>query len=130
MLVNGVSVPLADKWVLTETEIGHVKNATDEINAHIRSKESANIAIADMNIIMQELVNGLRVEDGSVYTANYFNGANVSSVLFSLDGVHPNARGYAVIANQIIKVINKHFNAKLPYKNSGAYPGITLVTSN
>lgn len=128
--INGVTNPLADRWVLTQVEISDVKDATDQINAHIRSKESANIAVADMNVIMKQLVSGLKVEDGSVYTANYFNGTNISTVLFSLDGIHPNPRGYAVITNELIKVINKHFKAKLPFKNSASYPGINLVTSN
>ncbi|WP_313806548.1 G-D-S-L family lipolytic protein [Flavobacterium sp.] len=130
--INGLTAPLADRWVLTQIEVGHVTTATNAINTHIRSKESANIAIADMNLFMQQLASptGLTVEDGTVYNAQYFNGTNIGSVLFSLDGVHPNARGYAVIANKIIGVINEHFNAKLPYKNSASYPGVHLVTSN
>lgn len=128
--INGVTSPLSDRWVLTQTEIGHVRTATDAINAHIRSKASANIAIADMNVIMQQLVSGLKIEDGTVYTANYFNGTNIGSVLFSLDGVHPNARGYAVVTNEIIKVINNHFKARIPLKNSASYPGVDLVISN
>lgn len=130
MAINGVSVPLADKWVLTKAEQSAVTAATDAINAHIRSKKSANIAVADMNVIMKKLTMGLRVEDGTIYTANYFNGANISTVLFSLDGVHPNARGYAVIANEIINVINSHFKAKLPLYSAASFPGINLVVSN
>ena len=49
----------------------------------------------------------------SIYTANYFSGSSTEGqILFSLDGVHPNARGYAVIANEIIKVINSKFKSK------------------
>lgn len=51
-------------------------------------------------------------------------------VLFSLDGVHPNARGYAVIANEIIKVINRHYHANLPLHNPSYFPGINIVGSN
>ena len=51
-------------------------------------------------------------------------------MLFSLDGVHPNARGYAVIANEIIKVINREFKTNLPLKNASYYPGINIVPVN
>lgn len=129
-MINGVSVPLADKWVLTKTEKLAVDVATDAINAHIRSKESANIAVADMNVVMKKLTTGLKVEDGTIYTADYFNGINISSVLFSLDGVHPNARGYAVITNEVINVINKHFKSKLPLYSAANFPGINLVVTN
>jgi hypothetical protein len=44
--------------------------------------------------------------------------------------VHPNARGYAVITNEIIKVINREFKANLPLKNASYYPGINIVPVN
>lgn len=66
-----------------------------------------------------------------MYTANYFSGAsNEGSVLFSLDGVHPNARGYAIIANEIIKVINRHYKSSLPLHHPSYFPGINIVPSN
>jgi lysophospholipase L1-like esterase len=33
---------------------------------------------------------------------------------FSLDGVHPNPRGQALLANEFIRVINARFGATLP----------------
>lgn len=133
--INGVSYPLANQWVLSEIEQISVTSATDSFNNTIRSiAASKGLAVADMNAIMQQLVQGLRVADGQIYTANYFynsNGMNnISTVLFSLDGVHPNARGYAVIANEILKVINTHYKAKLPLVVAGNYPGITILPSN
>lgn len=136
---NGVSYPMANKWVLTANEKAKVAAATTAYNATIVSLANAKntaagykvIAVADMNAVMNQLVSGLRVENGSFYTANYFNSsATEGSVLFSLDGVHPNARGYAVIANEIIKVINRDFKANLPLKNASYYPGINIVETN
>lgn len=130
--INGVSYPMANKWVLTANEKAKVANATAAYNSSIRSiAASKGLAVADMNQIMNQLVGGLRIETGQVYTANYFSGvANEWKVLFSLDGVHPNARGYAVIANEIIKVINRHYNSNLPLHNAGSFPGINIVGSN
>ncbi|MNK07071.1 hypothetical protein D3C87_249800 [compost metagenome] len=129
--INGVSVPLGDQWVLVPSEISAIATATETFNATIKSiAASKGLAVADMNAIMQQLVSGLRTDDGQIYTANYFSVASLSTVLFSLDGIHPNARGYAVVANEVIKVINSHYKAKLPMVVAGNYPGATIVPSN
>lgn len=137
--LNGLTYPLSNKWVLTANEKAKVASATTSFNASIVAIANAKntaaghtvIAVADMNAIMNKLVTGLKVETGSIYTANYFSGsATEGQVLFSLDGVHPNARGYSVIANEIIKVINASFKARLPLHNSTYFPGINIVPSN
>ena len=130
--VPGVTLPLANKYVLTANEKAKVASATADYNNSIRSiAESKGLAVADMNLILNQLVGGLRIETGQFYTANYFSGsATENKVLFSLDGVHPNARGYAVIANEIIKVINEHYNANLPLHYVNNFPGINIVGSN
>lgn len=131
MQVNGLSVPLADRWVLIPAEIDMINTATANFNNTIKTiAASKGLAVADMNVIMNQLVSGLRVEDGQIYTANYFSASSINTVLFSLDGIHPNARGYAVVANEIIKVINEHYNAKLPMINAGNYPGATVLSGN
>jgi lysophospholipase L1-like esterase len=129
---NGVSYPMENKWVLTANEKTKVANATAAYNADIVSiAATKNLAVADMNAILGQLVSGLRIETGQVYTANYFSGSTTEGlVLFSLDGVHPNARGYAVIANEVLKVINRYYNANLPLHNPSYFPGINIVPSN
>jgi hypothetical protein len=130
-LVNGVSVPLEDQWVLIPSEISMISEATLSFNTSIKNiAQSKGLAVVDMNAVMNQLVSGLRVEDGQIYTANYFSLQTVGTVVFSLDGIHPNARGYALVANEIIKVINSHYNAKLPLVNAGNYPGATILPSN
>lgn len=130
--VNGVTLPLSDQWVLIPSELTAISNATTAYNNAIRSiAATKNLAVADMNAIMNQLVSGLRIDTGQVYTANYFSGsATEGTVLFSLDGVHPNARGYAVIANEIIKVINSHYHSNLPLHNPSYFPGINIVPIN
>ena len=130
--LNGVSYPMANQWVLTSAEKNKVANATTAYNNTIVSIANANnIAVLDANALMNQLVYGLRIETGQVYTANYFSGiATEGAVLFSLDGVHPNARGYAVIANAFINTINGYYNANLPLKYVNDYPGTQIVGSN
>lgn len=127
----GVTFPLEDKYVLIPTEQNEIRTATDKFNDIIWSVAgSKKIAVADMNAVMNYLVTGIRVEDGQIYTANYFNGKNINKVMFSLDGMHPNPRGYAFITNEIVKVINHHYKANLPLLVPGNYPGVTIKASN
>jgi lysophospholipase L1-like esterase len=127
----GVAYPLQDQHILIPSEITAVNRATSSFNNSIRAvAQEYNVAVADMNAILNQLVSGLKVENGQIYTANYFSSATTGVVLFSLDGVHPNARGYAVIANEVIKVINSYYHSKLPLVDPGLYPGATILTTN
>ncbi|MCP1997538.1 G-D-S-L family lipolytic protein [Flavobacterium sp. HSC-61S13] len=131
-MINGLSVPLADQWVLTKDEVAIARQATTDFNNIIKATASSKgLAIVDMNAVLNKAVSGLRAEDGQIYTADYFKGlGNLSTVMFSLDGVHLNARGYAFVSNEILKVINSHYKAKLPMVNPATYPGPTLLPSN
>lgn len=128
----GVTFPLEDKYVLIPSEQTIIKIATKKFNDVIWTVAgSKKLAVADMNAIMGYLTNGIRLSDGQWYTEDYFKGTeNMNKVLFSLDGVHPNPRGYAFVANEIVKVINEHYKSRLPMLVPGNYPGVTIKASN
>lgn len=130
--VVGVTYPLGDALVLLPSEQQAITEATTAFNQIIRQiAASKSIPVADMNRIMNDLVAGLRNSDGQIYTADYFKGTgNLNTVMFSLDGVHPNSRGYAFVANEIIKVINQNYKARIPFVNVADYQGPKLVPSN
>ncbi|WP_046755117.1 SGNH/GDSL hydrolase family protein [Kordia jejudonensis] len=131
--VNGVGIPLADNWVLTADEIQLVRNArTAYNNAIIAIATEKDLAIADMAATLEVLVSGLRTADGQIYTNNYFDGSSnaISTAVFSLDGVHPNSRGYAIVANEFIRVINEKYGSDVPGVTAGYYPGVTVVPTN
>ncbi|MEK6451564.1 MULTISPECIES: hypothetical protein [Myroides] len=132
MLKVGVTFPLSDAFVLNPVEQKKVKEATVQFNNIIRAVAATKgLAVADMNDVLNKAVAGLRVEDGQIYTADYFKGmGNLNTVMFSLDGVHLNARGYAFISAEILRVINKHYHATIPLVNPAVYPGPTLVATN
>ena len=120
--VNGIGVPLADNWVLTETEVNEVKSATDLINGKISSIASElGYAHFDANDMFQ------RIFSGDV-TYNSFdpNASLVFGGMISLDGVHPTSRGYAIIANEIMKAIDEtygsNFEASGNLVDIGDYP--------
>lgn len=128
----GVTFPLEDKYVLIPSEQQLIKEATENFNDAIwAAARSKRLAVADMNAILSQLVSGIRVADGQIYTADYFKGlGNMNVVLFSLDGVHPNPRGYAFVSNEIIQVINKHYKSNIPLLVPGNYPGVTIKATN
>ena len=120
---GGTSVPLADKYVLTEKETAKVLTATAAYNASIKSIATAKgLAFVDANAKMLELsaMSGIQI-DGVKYTAKFVTGGT-----FSLDGVHLTGRGYALIANEFMRVINLKYKSTLPMVNVNSYEGVTF----
>ncbi len=105
--VNGVSVPLADNWVLTATETQAVINATDAYNTSIAQIASgAGLAVVDLNSILEEASTiGIAFDDFVMDTSLVFGG------LVSLDGIHLTARGYALMANKFLEAIDATYGS-------------------
>jgi len=116
--VNGVSVPLADKWVLTKDEVGEVAKATKSYNETIKEVATAkNLAILDTEILMTQIAGAGISANGFTMKSTFVTGGT-----FSLDGVHPSPRGYALIANKFIEAINAKYGSNLNGVNIGNYP--------
>nr|WP_299339924.1 G-D-S-L family lipolytic protein [Allomuricauda sp.] len=109
--INGVAIPLADQWVLTPEEQTAVETALAAYNQTIAGLATAyDLALVDANGLLAELnANGLPQTDGSVVTSTFATGGG-----FSLDGVHPAPRGYAILANAFIDAINEKYGSNLP----------------
>jgi len=116
--VNGLSVPLADNWVLTKDEALEVKNATDAYNTTISSiATEKGLAFVDTRAVLTQLsTSGIKFGNFSLTSAYVTGGA------FSLDGVHPSARGYALIANIFIDAINAKYTSTLRHVDLSTYP--------
>ncbi len=119
--VIGVGVPLADQWVLTADEVNMIATAQAGFNATITALAAANpdVIMVDVKAMMQQIANGGVAYDGGVITSTYGSGGG-----FSLDGVHPTARGYSLIANAAIKKMNMTFGGTIPMVNPGTYPTV------
>lgn len=116
--VNGLSVPLADNWVLTKDEIAEVKKATDAYNVTIQSiATEKGLAFVDTKAVMAQLSSGGYRFGNFTMSATYVTGG-----AFSLDGVHPSARGYGLIANIFIDAINAKYGATLRHVDLAIYP--------
>jgi len=114
LLVNGVSVPLADNWVLTVDEISEVAVATSAYNTTIAQLVSQKgVAFVDANSILQQLADGGIQFDEFTMQSNL-----VFGMTFSLDGVHATQRGYALIGNKILKAIDATYGSN--FEEAGA----------
>lgn len=118
--VNGVSVPLEDRWVLTPEEQLLVTNAQTSYNATIEALASQyELAFIDAKSMLAQAAETGIPYDGGMLTSTYATGG-----AFSLDGVHPTAKGYALVANAFIAAINETYSATIPEVNPGTYPDV------
>jgi hypothetical protein len=124
-LVNGVSVPLADQWILLPSEQTEIQNSINGFNTIISNAVNANadrLVLIDANKALVDIRAGIVTINGSSITASI----SPPFGAFSLDGVHPNARGSAYIANLFIEAINKKWGSKIPLCNPNDFVGNAL----
>ncbi|WP_460519454.1 SGNH/GDSL hydrolase family protein [Cyclobacterium sediminis] len=124
-LIYGVTVPIADNYIMLPSEQAEMEAQINAFNQIIATTVSAN----ENRLVLVDTKNLLeRIGQGAL-TANDIAISN--SILppygvFSTDGVHPNARGSAVVANHFIEAINGKWNSTIPVANPNAYIGNDL----
>jgi hypothetical protein len=99
----GITKPIPGQFVLDQAEVVVVRERVAAFNTIIRQQVEGRanlLALVDMHALLGSL-NSVR---NSIAPGGYF----------SLDGVHPNPRGQALLANEFIRVINARFGATLP----------------
>jgi lysophospholipase L1-like esterase len=137
----GLQDAVTDQYVLTLNEqvilIDRIRELNEEI-ATIVDRVKEQVALLDVNPLFadafglspvqaaqlamspeaQAAADGTQglVADGVVLTPTFFpNG------IFSVDGIHPNPKGHAVVANEVIRVINESFDATIPWVDTTPY---------
>ncbi len=116
------SKPLPNAVVLDSLEALNVKSVINDYNSTIASLASAKgFALVDANALLRQAVTGLTV-NGINFDTRYIIGG-----LFSLDGVHPTSRGYAIVANEFIKAINAKWGSNIPLINVSTIPGSIIL---
>jgi lysophospholipase L1-like esterase len=108
--LGGTGQPLPDEVVLDAGEVAVIRDHVNQDNQAIRDIcQAAGIHVLDVNALLSDLAeNGRSV--GGVQLSNAF----LTGGIFSYDGVHPSALGYAVIANEWIATINDAGGHVLP----------------
>jgi lysophospholipase L1-like esterase len=123
--ILGVSVPLADQYVLIPTEIAAIETARQSYNAVIQATVAANsrLALADVNAAFNSFITTkVAIANNITVTPNI----NPPTGIYSEDGLHPNSRGYAFIANIFIDGINAKFGSTIPKVNLAKYSATAL----
>lgn len=113
--------PLPESLILRASEVATAQNEIAKINAVVDSVSLrpwvAKVEIHDYFANIK--ANGIRI-GGNHYTADFIKGG-----LFSLDGVHPNDLGYALMANRLIEGVNARFGCSIPAVNPAQYASAT-----
>jgi len=114
--------PLPSQFVLDAAEITAIQTRTTQLNVIIaKTARQYGVPVVDMNAFFNSIaLNGFAINA----TAN--SAAFIRGNLFSLDGVHPTSRGYAIIANEFIRVINATYRASVPQVNPNDYNALLL----
>ena len=112
---EGITLPLADQWVLTPEEQSDLKVATDAYNATILNivNNNENIALVDLNAILREASTGI------VFDSYVMNTGLILGGLISLDGIHLTSRGYALMANKFLEAIDNKFGSNFKEATNG-----------
>lgn len=115
------SNPLDHTHVMDADEIEIVQTRIEEINNVIRQLAAKyNFGVVDMHQYLDDFKSGFYV-DGVEFSAKFVEGG-----VFSLDGVHPNTKGYAIVANFFIDAINEKYGSNIPKVNVNEFKGIVF----
>jgi hypothetical protein len=115
----GSIFPFRNEFVLTTDELATIQSRIDAFNAVIRQKATTyGFALVETGDFYEKLTTGFTY-NGASLSAKFVSGG-----AFSLDGIHLNPRGNALLANEFIKAINKKFTAKIPLINALNYNAI------
>ena len=123
--VEGITLPLEDKWVLTPQEQNAIATATSAYNATIFAVTDANpnVAVADLRAVLEQAsVSGYPYDDFNMTTDLVFGG------LVSLDGVHLTSRGYGLMATEFLVAIDAAFGSN--FIASGTTPAANDLPTN
>ncbi|WP_187270012.1 SGNH/GDSL hydrolase family protein [Pontibacter qinzhouensis] len=117
----GSQVPLPGNLFLSEREIDEINDFTSSYNQVIKNIAAAkNLAFFDVNNYFNTIKGGF-VMDAVTYAPTFVTGN-----LFSLDGIHLTPRGYAILANEMIKTINAKYSAQIPTVDATKYRAVLL----
>lgn len=116
--LNG-HIPIPKKYVLSKKELLSVQNAISSYNTSLKSiAEASGLAFVDVNTLLKT-ARPDRIYNGLEAKLIFKKGG-----VFSLDGLHPNAFGQALLANEFIREINNRYNENIPMIDINTYKGV------
>jgi len=118
--LGGTGRGLPDEVILDLNEVAVIRERVGQYNQVIATIcQAAGIPVLDINAFFTDVAVNGRMVGGVSLTSAYLSGG-----LFGYDGVHPTDLGYALIANEWIRLINSR-GGQLEEVNLGPYLGVT-----
>jgi hypothetical protein len=115
----GSIFPFRNEFVLTLDELNEIQTRIDQFNAIIRQKAiTYGFALVETQNLYSKLPFGFAF-NGVTLSAKFVSGG-----VFSLDGIHLNPRGNALLANEFLKSINQAFKSNIPLINALNYNAV------
>ncbi|MGI4762013.1 MAG: SGNH/GDSL hydrolase family protein [Janthinobacterium lividum] len=119
---TSAATAIPSQYVLDATEIASVTARTTQLNAIIaKTAQRFKVPVFDANSFLTSVASSGIYTNGVNNTATFASGNT-----FGLDGVHPTPRGYAIIANEWIRVINSYYGSTIPNVDPNTYRGVLL----
>jgi lysophospholipase L1-like esterase len=113
----GGTGPLSDHVVLSAAEVATISARVEQFNAVIRAVATElGAALFDAKALLVKTATEGIVVGGIEYSHDFVTGG-----IFSLDGVHGTAFGYAFLANSWIGAINEAYGSEVPLVNLSPY---------
>lgn len=124
-VLRGITFPVEDQFVLIPLEQEEIQQKIIDFNGFILAAVQSNserLVLIDVNDLLNRVLAGQVNSGGVSLTASIVppNGG------FSLDGVHPNARAHAFVANLFIDQINQKWGSNIPRSNPNSFIGNDL----
>jgi len=111
--IGGVAVP----GLLYPSEVSLLKTRGGEYNAQIASlAQGAGYKVFDTAALLADIAVHGRDFAGITLTSSYLSGG-----VFSYDGVHPSATGYAIVADALVQFVNANYGTSLPRVDMSTY---------
>ena len=132
----GVAIPLGARYTLTATNIVEIETARGTFNAIIEGTVTAagsRLAFYDTNELggaFSDIFGLDGSEIGITVDGVFLNPDFSPNGVFSTDGIHPNARGTAILANEFLEAIESEFNATIPKIDVLALPSVSLCAGS
>lgn len=118
--LGGTGRGLPDEVILDLNEVAVIRERVGQFNQVIATIcQAAGIPVLDVNAFFADVAAKGRMVGGVSLTNAYLSGG-----LFGYDGIHPTDLGYALIANEWIRLINSR-GGQLEAVSLGPYLGVT-----
>ncbi len=124
-VLRGITFPVEDQFVLIPQEQTEIQEKITSFNGFISAAVQANserLVLIDVNDLLNRVLAG-QVSSGGVGLTASITPPNGG---FSIDGVHPNARAHAFVANLFIDQINQKWGSNIPNANPNEFIGNDL----